>query len=105
MVKAFDGFKRTVIGEVELPIKIGPHIFHITFQVMGINPAYRCLLGRTWIHVVKVVTSTLHQKMKYVVDNKLIVIYGKKDLLISCLSSCRYIEADEDYLETSFQVL
>ncbi|XP_050908986.1 uncharacterized protein LOC127122739 [Lathyrus oleraceus] len=62
IVKAFDGSRRTVIGEVELPILIGPHVFNITFQVMDINPAYICLLGKPWIHVVGAVTSTLHQK-------------------------------------------
>ena len=46
IVKAFDGSRKTVIGEVDLPIKIGPCLFQITFQVMDIHPAYSCLLGR-----------------------------------------------------------
>ncbi|XP_050895730.1 uncharacterized protein LOC127102403 [Lathyrus oleraceus] len=37
IVKAFDGSRRTIIWEVELPILIGPHVFEITFQVMDIN--------------------------------------------------------------------
>lgn len=105
IVKAFDGSRRVVSGEVELPILIGPHVFNITFQVMDINPNYSCLLGRPWIHVVGTVTSTLHQKMKFVVDGKLVIIHGEEDLMISNLSSFRYIEADEDALETSFQAL
>ncbi|XP_050896639.1 uncharacterized protein LOC127103419 [Lathyrus oleraceus] len=32
IVKAFDGSKRTVIGEIDLPILIGPQTFRITFQ-------------------------------------------------------------------------
>lgn len=43
VVKAFDGFIRAVIGEVDLPILIGPHTFQITFQVMDINLAYKLL--------------------------------------------------------------
>ncbi|XP_050891176.1 uncharacterized protein LOC127096668 [Lathyrus oleraceus] len=96
---------RTVIGEVELPILIGPHVFPIYFQVMDINPAYNCLLGRPWIHAAGAVTSTLHQKMKFVVDNQLIIISGEEDFVVSHLSSFRYIKADEDALETSFQAL
>lgn len=88
-----------------MPILIGPHIFPINFQVMDINPAYSCLLGRPWIHAAGAVTSTLHQKMKFVVDNQLIIIYGEEDFVVSHLSSFRYIEADEDALETSFQAL
>ncbi|XP_050909925.1 uncharacterized protein LOC127123778 [Lathyrus oleraceus] len=105
VVKAFDGSRRTVIGEVELPILIGPHVFPINFQVMDINPAYSCLLGHPWIHVAGAVTSTLHQKMKFVVDNQLIIISGEEDFVVSHISSFRYNEADEDALETSFQAL
>ncbi|XP_050919093.1 uncharacterized protein LOC127136596 [Lathyrus oleraceus] len=105
IVKAFDGSRRTVIGEVELPILIGPHIFPINFQIMDINSMYSYLLGRPWIHAIGAVTSTLHQKMKFVMDNQLIIIYGEEDFVVSHLSSFRYIEADEDALETSFQTL
>lgn len=60
VVKAFDGSNKTVIGEVDLSIKIGPCLFQIIFQVMDIRPAYSCLLGRPWIHEAGAVTSTLH---------------------------------------------
>ena len=46
VVKAFDGSRRDVRGEIDLPIQIGPHTCHITFLVMDINLAYSCLLGR-----------------------------------------------------------
>ena len=46
IVKTFDGSRRSVIGEVDLPIHIGPHVFQITFKVMDIVPAYSYLLGR-----------------------------------------------------------
>lgn len=72
---------------------------------MGINHAYSFLLGRPCILVVGAVTSILHQKMKFVINNKLVIIFGEEDLIVSHLSSFRYIEADEDVLETSFQAL
>ncbi|XP_050885789.1 uncharacterized protein LOC127091248 [Lathyrus oleraceus] len=104
-LKAFDGSRRIVIGEVELPILICPHIFPINFQVMDINPAYSCLLMHPWIHAAGAISSTLHQKMKFVVDNQLIIISGEDDFMVSHLSSFRYIEVDEDALETCFQTL
>ncbi|KAI5407824.1 hypothetical protein KIW84_053890 [Lathyrus oleraceus] len=81
VVKAFDGSRKTVIGEVDLPIKIGPSDFQITFQVMDIHPSYSCLLGRPWIHEVGAVTSTLHQKLKFMKNKKLVVVGGEKALL------------------------
>lgn len=72
IVKAFDGSKQTVIGEIDLPILICPQTFHITFQVMDIRLVYSCLLGRPWIHAIGFVTSTFHQKLKFVTSGKLV---------------------------------
>ncbi|KAI5444592.1 hypothetical protein KIW84_013015 [Lathyrus oleraceus] len=104
VVKAFDGSHKTVIGEVDLPVKIGPSDFQITFQVMDIHPSYSCLLGRPWIHEAGAVTSTLHQKLKFVKNKKLVVVGGEKALLVSHFSSFSYIDA-EDEVGTPFQAL
>lgn len=72
---------------------------------MDINHAYICLLGRPWIYVAGAITSTLHREMKFVIKGKLIIVFGEKGMLISHLSSFRYVEADEGALETSFQAL
>jgi len=96
VVKAFDGSRKTVIGEVDLPIKIGPSDFQITFQVMDIHPSYSCLLGRPWIHEAGSVTSTQHQKLKFVKITKLVVVGGEKALLVSHLSSFSYIDVEDE---------
>lgn len=79
VVRVFDGSRRTMIGKIDLPIKIGPHTFFITFFVMYIHPAYSFLLGRSWIHSVGVVTSAFHQRMEFVVNNKLVVVEGEEN--------------------------
>lgn len=101
VLKAFNGSRKTVIGEVDLPIKIGPCLFQINFQVMDIHPAQSCLLGRQWIHEARAVTSTLHQKLKFVKNRKLVIMGGEQAMLVSYLSSFSYIDADEAD-ETSF---
>ncbi|XP_050897045.1 uncharacterized protein LOC127103847 [Lathyrus oleraceus] len=105
IVNAFDGSMREVIGEVDLPTKIGPTIFNITFQVMDIHPSYSFLLGRPWIHSAGTVTSTLHQKLKFIINDKMIVIGGEEDILVSHLTSFRYIEVDGEITETPLQSL
>ncbi|XP_058749649.1 uncharacterized protein LOC131622626 [Vicia villosa] len=102
IMKAFDGSKKSVVGEVDLPICIGQFVFQVTFQVMDIFPAYSCLLRRPWIHEAGEVTSTLHQKFKFVKNGKLVVVDGEQALLISHLSSFRTIEADETVIGTAF---
>ncbi|KAI5389575.1 hypothetical protein KIW84_075022 [Lathyrus oleraceus] len=81
IVKAFDGSRKTVFGE-----------------------AYRCLLGRPWIHEARAVTSTLHQKLKSVKNGKLVIVGGEKALLVSHLSSFSYVEAKNE-VGTLFQAL
>ncbi|XP_058764275.1 uncharacterized protein LOC131637689 [Vicia villosa] len=103
VVRAFDGSRRSVFGEVDLPIQVGPQIFTTTFYVMDIQPAYCCLLGRPWIHKVGTVTSTLHQKLKYPVDGKVVTVCGEEDYIVSHLSSFRYVEIEVEIHETPFQ--
>jgi len=104
MVKAFDGSRKIIFGEVDLPITVGPHVFQITFQVMDIKAPYSCLLGRPWIHEAGAVTSTLHQKLKFVKNGKLVTVNGEEALLVSHLSAFSFIEAD-NIEGTSFQGL
>jgi len=60
VVRAFDGSKREVIREIELPLQVGPSTFQIVFQLMDILHAYSYLLRSPWIHIVGVIPSTLH---------------------------------------------
>ena len=68
VVRAFDGTRREVTGEIEIEMQIGHCTFKVEFQVMDISPSYNCLLGRPWIHIARAVPSTLHQKIKFVTE-------------------------------------
>ena len=103
VVQAFYGSRQEVRGEIDLPVQIGPHTCQVTFQVMDINPAYSFLLGQPWSHSVGVVPSTLHQKLKFVMEGNLVIVSGEEDVLESCPSSIPYVEAAEESLETTFQ--
>ena len=70
---------------------------------MDIRPTYSCLLGRPWIHGEGAVTSTLHQKLKYLVKGKVVTVCGEKEYMVSHLNSFWYIEMDEEFIETPFQ--
>jgi hypothetical protein len=61
VVRAFDGTKREVIGDLDLDLEIGGFLFKVTFQIMDIHPAYSMLLGRPWIHMAGAIPSSLHQ--------------------------------------------
>ncbi|XP_058764547.1 uncharacterized protein LOC131638004 [Vicia villosa] len=97
--------RRSVEREIDFPVKIGPHTFYIAFYVMDIRPSYTCLLGRPWIHAAGAVTSTLHQCLKFVVSDKVVVITGEEDMVINNLTTYRYVEVEREVHETPFQAL
>ncbi|XP_039166897.1 uncharacterized protein LOC120292671 [Eucalyptus grandis] len=99
---AFDGMKKEVIGEIELELLIGPVLFQIVFQVLDIPSAFNFLLGRPWIHTAGAVASSLHQKVRFVVDNRLITVHGESDFKIYHETTIPYLEP-ECTEESSFQ--
>lgn len=105
IIKAFDGSKQAVIGEVDVHIRIGHNTFSITLQVMDIHSTYTCLLGFPQIHVTEAVTSTIHQKLKFITSDKLIVVDGEEDILVSHLSLSWHNDGEGETLETLFQAL
>ena len=72
---------------------------------MDILSSYNCLLGRSWIHIIGVVPSTLHQKIKFVAEGQLVCIATEEDMITATSSVAPYIEADEKVLECSFKSL
>lgn len=45
-IRAFDGSKRQILGDIDLPVEIGPYTFEVEFQVLDIPETYNFLLGR-----------------------------------------------------------
>lgn len=84
-------------------VQVGPHIFTITFYVMDIQPVHFCLLGSPWIHVVGVVTSILHQKVKFIIGGKVVTLCEEEEHIVSHLASLTYIEVEGDIYEMPFQ--
>ncbi|KAA3485545.1 RNA-directed DNA polymerase (Reverse transcriptase), Ribonuclease H-like protein [Gossypium australe] len=103
IVRAFDGTRQEVMGKIEIPLEVGPCTYDIGFQVMDITPSYNCLLGRPWIHSAGAVPSSLHQKVKFVMDNRLITVAGEEDIVASISIDAPYIDINKDAVECSFR--
>ncbi|KAE8654967.1 hypothetical protein F3Y22_tig00117034pilonHSYRG00338 [Hibiscus syriacus] len=105
VVRAFDGTQKEVLGKMEIPLLIGPVVYNIDFVVMDIHPTYNCLLGRPWIHSAGAVPSSLHQKLKFVVDGQLICVSAEEEIIASVTSDVPYIDTNDEALECSFRAL
>ncbi|PKI67876.1 hypothetical protein CRG98_011734 [Punica granatum] len=73
---------REVLLKIDPLIDVGPCSFAITFQVLDIPNAFSLLLGRPWIHSVGAVPSSLHQRLKFIAEDRLITVKGEEDYAI-----------------------
>ena len=105
VVRAFDGTRREVTGEIEIEMQIDPCTFIVEFQVMDISPSYNCLLGRPWIHIAGAVPSILHQKIKFVTKGQLVCIAVEEDMIAATSSGAAYVKANKKTMECSFRSL
>ena len=51
------------------------------------------------------VPSTLHQKLKFMIDGQLICVAAEEDMIATTSSGAPYIEVDEKAMECSFKSL
>ena len=50
-----------------------------------------------------VIPSTLHQKVKFVVEESLITMVAEKDMIVTTTTATPYLEVKEDATECSFR--
>ena len=55
--------------------------------------------------MVEVVPSTLHQKVKYVVEESLIIVAAEEDVVATTTVDFPYVEPNDDAVECSFRSL
>lgn len=61
----FNGDATNTLGEIILPVYAKGINKQTRFNIIDCSSAYNVILGRPWIHDMKVVPSTFHQTMKF----------------------------------------
>ena len=62
------GFDKKVIlprGQIRLPMQAGSEVIEVNFIVVDPYSPYMAIVARPWLHALRVVSSTLHLKVKY----------------------------------------
>ena len=54
-----------MMGNIPFPVKAGPVVQQVLFSVVEDLGPYNAIIGRAWLHVMKVVPSTYHQMISY----------------------------------------
>ncbi|XP_058208152.1 uncharacterized protein LOC131321161 [Rhododendron vialii] len=63
---SFTGAPVRPLGLITLPVRAGSRVLEIEFVVVASPNPYNVILGQTWLHEMKAVTSTFHQVVKFV---------------------------------------
>ncbi|XP_027075870.2 uncharacterized protein [Coffea arabica] len=79
VVRGFDGSRRESMGETDLVLEIDPAQFQVTCQVMDFSSIYNILLGRPWIHASNSVPSSLHQMLRFIMNDQFIAVFAEDD--------------------------
>ncbi|XP_077215619.1 uncharacterized protein LOC143850237 [Tasmannia lanceolata] len=103
-ILAYDGTQRDVIRTLATEIQIGGEDFDIEFQVLDIKASFLLLLGRPWLHKVGVIPSTLHQKLKFVHNGRVVTVKGDPDLEIGQISQELVAGKEADVSLTGFSL-
>ena len=72
---------------------------------MYISLSYNCFLERSWIHITGAIPSTLHKKIKFMIEGQLVCVSAEEDMISVTSSRTPYVETDEKTMECSFRSL
>ena len=62
---SFEGKIVVPKGQIRLSVQAGSDVVEIDFIVVDVFSPYTAIMGRPWLHSLGAVSSTLHQKVKY----------------------------------------
>ena len=74
VIRAYDDSTRSIEGTFVAPVKTGPIKVVVEFTMLDIPVTYALLLERPWYYVLGGVPSTVHQKVKFLLDGEVITI-------------------------------
>ena len=63
-------------GQVRLLVQTGSEVVEVDFIIMNAFSPYTAIVARPWLHTLGVVSSTLHQKVKYPSEGQIKEILG-----------------------------
>ena len=68
LLVSFEGKPVIPKGQIRLPIQIDSEVVEVNFIVVNSYSPYTTIVTRPWLHALGVVSSTLHQKVKYLLE-------------------------------------
>ena len=88
---SFEGKVIILKGQIRLPVQTGSKTVEVDFIVMDAYSPYTAIVARPWLHTLRAVSSTLHQKVKYPSEGQIEEILGDQAMARQCMvATIRY---------------
>ncbi|RVX18141.1 hypothetical protein CK203_004370 [Vitis vinifera] len=78
ILSGFNGSSTTSLGDIILPVRAGPVTLNVQFSVVQELSPFNVILGRTWLHYMKVIPSTYHQMVSFLTNEGQTDLYGSQ---------------------------
>ena len=82
---SFDGKTVMPKGQIRLPVQTGLEIMEVDFIVVDTYSPYTTIVAKPWLHTLGAVASTLHQKVKFPSEGRVLEIRGCQAMAKECL--------------------
>ena len=82
---SFDGKVVILRGQIRLPVQAGSEVIEVDFIVVDTYSPYTAIMARPWLYTTGAVSSTLHQKVKYLLRGQIEEIVRSQSLVRQCL--------------------
>ena len=102
MVRAYDSTHIEVLGTLTLDLQISLVTFPALFQVLRIFASFNLLLGRPWIHRARAIPYSLHQKVNFIHEGRVITIQSFRDTYSTSDIVLEISHGDDDLFMTGF---
>ena len=78
---SFEGKIVVPKGQIRLPMQAGTDLVEVDFIVVDAFSPYTAIMDRPWLHSLGAVSSTLHQKVKYLSRGQVLEIIGSQSVV------------------------
>lgn len=83
-IHGFDNVSRQALGMIVLTLRLGPITIPTLVYVLSKKIPYNLLLGRSWIHAMDVVPSTLNKSINFIYNNRVVTIRANPEAMHLC---------------------
>ena len=81
----FSGEPVVPLGKTVLPVLAGPINLQTEFIVVKVSSPYNAIMGRDWLHRMRVIPSTLHQKLRFPTKTGIMELNGDQVAAKQCV--------------------